>query len=310
MEDAQAEKDHPDRMAEKLLAVAQGYPNSGVAPQAMLAAADAYEHANQPHAAIRVLRQMWFKYAQQGTSRVQIAEAMARNYLAVTDRNRGGHGQHRRRPARPGGAAPRRPEAVAGHEAARRQGAGGRARPSPRRWRRCGRSTARRRTRRCPTSACPSRRPPAADGRRRQVPQAVPEPDQARWAGAGRRRHRPAGRVGAGAAARDFARADRVVAWAAGAVSIFAAGQDNARRPPPRRSPAPATATPTPPAASPGSATPPWSGAPTGSSRIDCQHRQGRLGDRPDPARHPGGRPHQRRRRHRRRRRQPQRQST
>ena len=67
--------------------MAQTYPNSTVAADAMLAAADAYEAANQPRGAIRVLRQMWFKY-QQSPNRAEILEAIARNYLAVTDRNR------------------------------------------------------------------------------------------------------------------------------------------------------------------------------------------------------------------------------
>ena len=86
MEEAKAEQD-PQAQAVKLLAVAQIYPNAGIAPQAMLAAADAYETAKQPRSAIRVLRQMWFKY-QQSPDRAAILEAIARNYLAVPDRNR------------------------------------------------------------------------------------------------------------------------------------------------------------------------------------------------------------------------------
>ncbi len=88
MAEAQTLKDHPDQMAEKFLSIAQTYPNSEIAPQSMLAAANAYESAAEPRQAIRVLRQMWFKYAQQNASRVQIAEALARNYLAVSDRSR------------------------------------------------------------------------------------------------------------------------------------------------------------------------------------------------------------------------------
>src|SRR5206468_12393534 len=60
MEQARPEQDNQVK-ATRLQAVAQVYPNSAVASDAMLAAADAYESANQPRGAIRVLRQMWFK---------------------------------------------------------------------------------------------------------------------------------------------------------------------------------------------------------------------------------------------------------
>src|SRR3954452_4773868 len=83
MEEARAEQD-PQVKANRLQAVAQTYPNSTAAADAMLAAADAYEVANQPRGAIRVLRPMWFKY-QQNPNRAQILEAIARNYLAVSD---------------------------------------------------------------------------------------------------------------------------------------------------------------------------------------------------------------------------------
>jgi hypothetical protein len=81
-------KQNPDQLAGKMLSIAEAYPNSSAARQAMLAAAVAYESAGSPRQAIRVLRQMWFNYALQGTTPLAIAEAMARNYLAVTDRPR------------------------------------------------------------------------------------------------------------------------------------------------------------------------------------------------------------------------------
>ena len=60
MEQAQASKDDP---AGKLLELARTYPNSAIAGKAMIAAAEAYEAAGDPRHAIRVLRDMWFKYA-------------------------------------------------------------------------------------------------------------------------------------------------------------------------------------------------------------------------------------------------------
>jgi PQQ-like domain len=86
VDDAQGEGDAVVK-AEKLLAIAQQYPNSNVAPRAMLAAAESFEAAKLPRQAVRVLRQMWFKY-QSSPSRAQIAEGIARNYLSVNDRNR------------------------------------------------------------------------------------------------------------------------------------------------------------------------------------------------------------------------------
>jgi outer membrane protein assembly factor BamB/tetratricopeptide (TPR) repeat protein len=73
--------------AEKLLQIAQIYPNASVASSASMSAAEAFEAGGKPREAIRVLRQMWFKY-QNGPGRTQILEAIARNYLAVPDRNR------------------------------------------------------------------------------------------------------------------------------------------------------------------------------------------------------------------------------
>ena len=66
----------------KLLAVAQEYPNATVAPQAMLAAADAFEAAGDPKAAVNVLRPMYFKYPDI-KEKPRIIESMARNYLMM-----------------------------------------------------------------------------------------------------------------------------------------------------------------------------------------------------------------------------------
>lgn len=70
---------------ERLLAVAQSYPNSKVAPQALLAAAAAYEAAGNPRPAVQVLRQIYFKYPQ-SPDRARVIESMARNYLALPNR--------------------------------------------------------------------------------------------------------------------------------------------------------------------------------------------------------------------------------
>lgn len=69
----------------KLLAVAQVYPNSTVAPQAMLAAADAYEAAGDSKSAVNVLRPMYFKYPD-SREKPRIIESMARNYLLLKNR--------------------------------------------------------------------------------------------------------------------------------------------------------------------------------------------------------------------------------
>jgi outer membrane protein assembly factor BamB len=69
----------------KLLAVAQVYPNSTVAPQAMLGAADAYEAAGDSKAAVNVLRPMYFKYPD-SKEKARIIESMARNYLLLKNR--------------------------------------------------------------------------------------------------------------------------------------------------------------------------------------------------------------------------------
>src|SRR5439155_15827437 len=69
----------------KLLAVSQTYPNSKVAPQALLAAADAYEMLGNHRQAGQILRQIYFKYPQT-EQRLAVIEGLARNYLAM-----GGH---------------------------------------------------------------------------------------------------------------------------------------------------------------------------------------------------------------------------
>jgi outer membrane protein assembly factor BamB len=70
---------------DQLLAVAQTFPNSKVAPQAMIAAAAAYEAAKNPRSAVQVLRQIYFKYPE-NPEKARIIESMARNYLALPHR--------------------------------------------------------------------------------------------------------------------------------------------------------------------------------------------------------------------------------
>lgn len=68
--------------AGKLLEVAQEYPNSSVAPKAMLDAADAYEAAGDMHASRHVLSDIYFDHVADASNRPaewpQILEAMAR----------------------------------------------------------------------------------------------------------------------------------------------------------------------------------------------------------------------------------------
>src|SRR5262249_15477339 len=66
----------------KLLSVAQTYPNSTVAPQALLKAADAYESVGNPRQSIQILRQLYFKYPL-ASNRTTVVESLARNYLAT-----------------------------------------------------------------------------------------------------------------------------------------------------------------------------------------------------------------------------------
>ncbi|HXE53014.1 MAG TPA: PQQ-binding-like beta-propeller repeat protein, partial [Tepidisphaeraceae bacterium] len=62
----------------KLLSVAQSFPNSTVAPKAMLLAADAYEAAGDSRSARHVLLDVYFNHDKQPTDRAQILEALAR----------------------------------------------------------------------------------------------------------------------------------------------------------------------------------------------------------------------------------------
>jgi outer membrane protein assembly factor BamB len=82
---ADAAADGAASKPDRLLAVAQTYPNASVAPQALLAAADAYEAAGHARPAVQVLRQMYFKYPQ-SPERARVIESMARNYLALPGR--------------------------------------------------------------------------------------------------------------------------------------------------------------------------------------------------------------------------------
>jgi outer membrane protein assembly factor BamB/tetratricopeptide (TPR) repeat protein len=70
---------------DQLLALADNYPNSQIAPQAMQAAAQSYEKTKQPRMATQVLRRLYWKYSPRLTAaqRAQLTEAMARNYLRV-----------------------------------------------------------------------------------------------------------------------------------------------------------------------------------------------------------------------------------
>ena len=66
----------------KLLAVAQTYPNSDVAPTALLKAADAYESVGNPRQAVQILRQHYLKYPNAADA-TTVLESLARNYLAT-----------------------------------------------------------------------------------------------------------------------------------------------------------------------------------------------------------------------------------
>ena len=85
--DAFAEaKSASDDLPTRLLTVAKTYPNSSVAPQAMLAAADAYESAGNPRMALQVVRQLYFRTPEGGADLPRILETMARNYLMIPGR--------------------------------------------------------------------------------------------------------------------------------------------------------------------------------------------------------------------------------
>jgi outer membrane protein assembly factor BamB len=79
LETARAAQDDPGG---KLLEVARMYPNSTVAGKAMIAAAQSYESAGDPHHAIAVLRDMWFRHPE-SPDKAGMLEAVARNYLVM-----------------------------------------------------------------------------------------------------------------------------------------------------------------------------------------------------------------------------------
>lgn len=66
------------------VAIAERYPNSSAAPQALLAAADAYEAIGDPRQATHVLRMLYFKYPGY-PDQFRALESMARNYLTMPD---------------------------------------------------------------------------------------------------------------------------------------------------------------------------------------------------------------------------------
>jgi outer membrane protein assembly factor BamB len=65
--------------------VAESYPNSNAAPNAMIAAAAAYETASDYRMAVYTLRQAYNKYGDTA-DKPGLLESMARNYLAMPDR--------------------------------------------------------------------------------------------------------------------------------------------------------------------------------------------------------------------------------
>jgi outer membrane protein assembly factor BamB len=86
--DALAEaKRSSDDLPARLLAVSKTYPNSSAAPQAMLAAADAYEAAGNPRMALQAARQLYFRTPDGSPDRPRILETMARNYLVIPGRS-------------------------------------------------------------------------------------------------------------------------------------------------------------------------------------------------------------------------------
>jgi outer membrane protein assembly factor BamB/tetratricopeptide (TPR) repeat protein len=73
------------RDPQQIQEVAMVYPNSLIAPQALLAAADVYESRGDSRAATQVLRQALFRYPNAPESQ-RIYESMARNYLRMPNR--------------------------------------------------------------------------------------------------------------------------------------------------------------------------------------------------------------------------------
>src|SRR5258706_5657703 len=70
-----------------LKSVAETYPNSGSAPKAMIAAADAYEAQSNYRLAAYTRRLAYNKYGE-SDNKVKLLEGMARNYLAMPDPGR------------------------------------------------------------------------------------------------------------------------------------------------------------------------------------------------------------------------------
>ncbi|MFI5381089.1 MAG: PQQ-binding-like beta-propeller repeat protein [Tepidisphaerales bacterium] len=67
-----------------LMEIAEKYPNAAAAPKALLQAATFYEQQDKPRMAVQVLRRLYWKYNSRftdGTQRLDMAQAMARNYL-------------------------------------------------------------------------------------------------------------------------------------------------------------------------------------------------------------------------------------
>ncbi|HEV2295915.1 MAG TPA: PQQ-binding-like beta-propeller repeat protein [Tepidisphaeraceae bacterium] len=67
-----------------LLAVARRFPNAGVAPEAMMSAAEAYETADNPRRATQVLNLAYRRYGDT-VDPAQIIEGQVRNYLKLPD---------------------------------------------------------------------------------------------------------------------------------------------------------------------------------------------------------------------------------
>jgi len=80
---AEAFRQIPASDPQRLLELAEAYPNSSVALQAMIRAADAFEQTAQPAAALRVLRQLSWKHGTRLDSAYarRLHETLARNYL-------------------------------------------------------------------------------------------------------------------------------------------------------------------------------------------------------------------------------------
>jgi outer membrane protein assembly factor BamB len=79
--DALGAQGNPD----ELMALAENYPNSKVASDALMRAAEMYEKTGKPRMATQVLRRLNWKYNYRfsAAERAKLIEAMARNYLKV-----------------------------------------------------------------------------------------------------------------------------------------------------------------------------------------------------------------------------------